>query len=121
MASRIGVECSTLFAYENGTRRPSLDVLIRISKLFNVTIDSLMGFDKGDYLDATGLTPEQRNSVDEIIIAYKKLNSLLNYAHGICGEDADSTMLTDGMDAFANKLGDLEKRAALKKIMDTRQ
>lgn len=77
MAKRVGVTLSTVAAYENGTRNPSFDVLVRIARLFNVTIDNLLGYTDRDLLDATDLSTEQRNSVQEIISIYRKYNEAI--------------------------------------------
>ena len=37
-AKRLNISKSTVSSYENDSRLPSYDILIRISKLFNVTI-----------------------------------------------------------------------------------
>ncbi|MCL2703720.1 MAG: helix-turn-helix transcriptional regulator [Defluviitaleaceae bacterium] len=76
VAKRIGVTISSVSAYENGTRTPSLVTLIKMAHLFNVSIDYLLGNAKDDYVDVTGLTSEQRSMIDEMISDYKELNLL---------------------------------------------
>lgn len=43
VATSIGITESTLSAYEKGTRKPSFDVLLKIAKYYNVSIDYLVG------------------------------------------------------------------------------
>ena len=62
-ASRINVAKSTVSAYENGTRLPSYDVLVKISELFHVTIDNLLGRSNSYVIDVSGLTPKQRSTI----------------------------------------------------------
>ena len=78
MAERIGVTTSAIAAYENGSRTPSVDVLIKIARLFHVSIDHLLGNTNQDVLDVTDLTADQRNSVMEMIIAHRKYNDAMD-------------------------------------------
>ena len=77
VAERIGVTTSAIAAYENGSRTPSVDVLIRIARLFHVSVDHLLGNVNRDVLDVTDLTADQRNSVMDMIIAHRKLNEAM--------------------------------------------
>ena len=43
LAEKLDGAKSTIAMYENETRRPSLEVLINLSKIFNCSIDYLMG------------------------------------------------------------------------------
>jgi transcriptional regulator with XRE-family HTH domain len=78
MGERIGVAASTIKTYESGHRAPSIYTLLKISKLFNITIEELLGFAKGTYIDVTGLTLEQRSRIEEMISDCKELNQLRN-------------------------------------------
>lgn len=73
-AERIGVTKSTVSAYENGTRLPSYDVLIRVTRVFHVTTDFLLGCGERDSLDVTGLTREQIESIQDIVATYQRHN-----------------------------------------------
>ena len=77
MSERIGVTTSAIAAYENGSRTPSVDVLVRIARMFHVTIDHLLGYTGRDMVDVTDLSAEQRSSVLEMIGAYKKCNEMM--------------------------------------------
>lgn len=50
-ANRINVAKSTVSAYENGSRLPSYDVLVKIADLFHVTTDNLLGRRGGCMID----------------------------------------------------------------------
>lgn len=45
-AQRLWVTKSTISAYEMGTKYPSLDMLIKLAAMYNVTTDYLLGVDK---------------------------------------------------------------------------
>lgn len=75
-ASRINVAKSTVAAYENGSRLPSYDVLVRIADLFHVTTDNLLGRSSVYVMDVSGLTAKQRNSIQDVVTTYKEYNKL---------------------------------------------
>ena len=58
LAQRLGVTKSVISAYETGLRMPSYDVLISISQIFKVTTDYLLGLEKKQGLDLSGLTED---------------------------------------------------------------
>lgn len=70
LAELLQVTKSTISSYESGVRQPSYDVLIKISKIFHVSIDYLLGNSSNCTIDVTGLTDKQRNTVQEIIDLY---------------------------------------------------
>lgn len=51
LAIRLGISASTVSSYENGIRLPSYDILLRMARLFNVTVDSLLGHSSKDMID----------------------------------------------------------------------
>lgn len=73
LAREIGVNKSTIAHYESGTRQPSLSKLIALSRTLGVSTDYLLGINKGGnaYLDVTGLTPKQIQSLNLIIENYR--------------------------------------------------
>lgn len=75
LAARVNVAKATISAYENGSRLPSYTVLIKLSQIFHVSTDNLLGIKNKYSLDVTGLTPYQRSTIQEIIAAYVAYNS----------------------------------------------
>ena len=71
-AERINVTKSTVSAYENGSRLPSYDVLIRIARLFKVSTDHLLGYSEKTEIDVTGLTRKQINVIQDMITTYQR-------------------------------------------------
>ncbi|WP_373894413.1 helix-turn-helix domain-containing protein [Virgibacillus sp. CBA3643] len=43
VADKLGIRSNTLSGYENGTRSPDPEMLVQLSKLYNVTTDYLLG------------------------------------------------------------------------------
>ena len=70
VAERIHISKAMASSYETGIRLPSYDVLIRFARLFGVTTDYLLGFDRAKSVDVTGLSDQQ---VNVILLMVKEL------------------------------------------------
>ncbi|MBX9850125.1 MAG: LexA family transcriptional regulator [Cytophagaceae bacterium] len=68
LAEKIGIKRSLLGAYEEGRAEPGLDYLIKISKIFDVSVDNLISEDLTD--------PERQKAVMQKDIEGKKLRVL---------------------------------------------
>ena len=73
-AQKLGVNKSAITRWENGDVKPTLDVLINISKTFNVSLDWLAGFDTDYEYDTIlkkclnyGISKEKLNLLLELI------------------------------------------------------
>ena len=70
VAEIVGGSKAMISSYELGTRYPPYDVLIKLSRLYDVSTDYLLGVKNNYALDAQGLTPEQftllRSLIDEL-------------------------------------------------------
>ena len=67
LAHQVGVTKSTIAAYENDSRLPSYDVLIKMAEVFKVSIDSLLLNRSEIILDAHGLNHEQLQILERLI------------------------------------------------------
>ena len=76
LAERVGITKATISAYENGTRLPSYDVLIKIAQLFHVSLDNILGYSNKYVIDVTGLDQKQRNTIHEVVSTYRRHNFL---------------------------------------------
>ncbi len=78
LARQLYMNKSMISAYEKESRMPSLDVLIKMSEFFNVTLDYLLGVerehtnDKDRTIDVSGLNDKQINALKEIIKAFRE-------------------------------------------------
>lgn len=90
LAERINITKATVSSYENNTRMPSYDVLLKIASIFHVTTDNLLGFSNKYVVDVSNLNQRQRNIVNEIIRLYgyenEKIKELI---------DGDSSVYND--------------------------
>lgn len=71
LADRLVLTKSVISAYENSVRMPSYEVLISISRIFNVTTDYLLGVENKITLDLSGLTVDEIASIKKLIKAIK--------------------------------------------------
>lgn len=56
LAERIGVTKSVVSFYELQERSPSPDVLIKLSRIFHVSTDYLLGMERNNTIDVSGLS-----------------------------------------------------------------
>ena len=67
LAERIGVTKSVISFYELRERTPSPDILIKLSNVFHVTTDYLLGIERERVLDVSDLTSEQIEVIETMI------------------------------------------------------
>ena len=79
LAERLGVTKSSISSYENGSRLPSYDILLKIARIFKVSTDILLGHgDKNEIsLNVSGLTNEQILFLKTLIEDYRRANIIL--------------------------------------------
>ncbi|MDL2232057.1 helix-turn-helix domain-containing protein [Ruminococcaceae bacterium OttesenSCG-928-L11] len=76
LAKRIGRNISMIGLYENSSRMPSYETLIRIARTFGVSTDYLLGVEpqNDNPFNLDGLTESQAESVLRMIDEYRKAN-----------------------------------------------
>ena len=72
LANRIGVGKSQISYYENGERFPSVDVLIKLSDVFRVTTDYLLGISREKIINLSDLSDEDIAVVTLVANALKQ-------------------------------------------------
>ena len=77
-ASRLGVTKSAISSYENGSRLPSYDILIKISRIFKVSTDYLLGCvdEKSQTVNVSGLFDKQIASIKSSIDTFRAFNAV---------------------------------------------
>lgn len=58
VAQRVNVSKAMISAYETAIKAPSIEVLIRLSRLFGVSVDYLVCVDAPKMIDVSGLDEE---------------------------------------------------------------
>jgi transcriptional regulator with XRE-family HTH domain len=62
-ADKLGIAKSTYAGYESGYREPSLHSLLQIARLFDTTVDYLLGAEKDDFIEITNLIKSHSHSL----------------------------------------------------------
>ena len=75
LAERLWVKKSIISAYETDARPPSLDMLIKYAKEFNVSTDYLLGIEAEKTIKIEGLTDTQIDYVKGLINEFLKVNN----------------------------------------------
>ena len=78
VAKLLGVNNSAISTYENNTRQPSFDILVRLATLYRVSTDYLLGMTNIRSLDLSGLSDEEVVAVSELVAIMTKRNEQLN-------------------------------------------
>lgn len=67
LASLIGVKNSVISFYEVGDRTPSLEVVIKLSKALHISTDKLLGLEKSETVDVSGLTEKDKRYIQSLV------------------------------------------------------
>ena len=67
LAERVGVTKSVISFYELKERTPSPDVLTKLSYIFHVSTDYLLGIERNKTVDVTGLSDDDIKAVQLIV------------------------------------------------------
>lgn len=72
VADRIGLAISAVSSYESGTRYPSYEALIKLSKMFHVSTDYLLGLTSKRDIDVTGLDDSEIELLSQLVDKLRK-------------------------------------------------
>ena len=67
LAEKLGVSKQSVSNWENDNIQPSIEMLLKISRIFSVTTDYLLGEDSRKFLEITGLDPKYIPHIQQII------------------------------------------------------
>lgn len=74
VADRIGLATSAVSSYESGTRYPSYDVFVKLSRIFHVSTDYLLGMTDRRNIDVTGLNDNEIELVSQLVDMLRNKN-----------------------------------------------
>lgn len=74
VAEYISVSKSVISTYENNTREPSIEILIRLAELYHVSIDYLLGKTNKYSLDISDLSDEEAAAISQMVFVMAKKN-----------------------------------------------
>ena len=67
VAERIGLATSAVSSYESGTRYPSYDVFVKLSRIYHVSADYLLGITDKRNIDVTDLNDNEIELVSQLV------------------------------------------------------
>ena len=71
LAQQLGITKGMVSSYETSMRMPSYQILLKISLVFNVSTDYLLGKTTEDMINLSGLSEKQKALVCEIINQFR--------------------------------------------------
>ena len=74
LADRLGVTKSVVSYYELSERYPSPEVLTKLALIFHVSTDHLLGLEKGEVIDLSGLDDEDIITIKRLVSSLKNKN-----------------------------------------------
>ena len=72
LGDRLGITKSVVSFYELRERTPSPEVLVKMAEVFHVTTDFLLGIEKGQTIDVSGLDDEEIATISKMISLLQK-------------------------------------------------
>lgn len=72
IAKQLGVTKQTVSNWENNNILPSVEMLVKVSKLFSVSTDYLLELEDRNFLEISGLTLEELSHIQVIINDIRK-------------------------------------------------
>lgn len=76
LADKVGLVKGSISAYEQGKKYPSVEVLIKLCSVFDVSSDYLIGLSDDMNLMKSELTDEQMSMIRSLIQELEKYNAL---------------------------------------------
>jgi len=67
LAKRLGVTKQSVSNWENDNIQPSVEMVIKLAGVFSVSTDYLLGLERGEYLDMTGLSQEKIAHIRQLV------------------------------------------------------
>ena len=74
LGDRLGVSKQSVSNWENGNIMPSIDVLVKMSDLFQTSTDYILNRDNDLTLDITDLDAEQKAMVQRMVRYFRNIN-----------------------------------------------
>lgn len=76
LADKLDVTKGTVSAYETNAKYPSIEVLIKISNVFSISSDYLLGLSQTSAFENSKLTDEQNLLITELVKQFVHLNNI---------------------------------------------
>lgn len=72
VAAYLDLSRTTISAYECNIKTPSLDVIIKLARLYNTSIDYIVGLDNRFSIELDDLPPKKQKVITEVVEILKK-------------------------------------------------
>ncbi len=73
LAKALGVTKQSVSNWENDNIQPSIDMLVKLAKIFSVSTDYLLGMEHGQSIDLTGLPEDVVAHIRQLVEDFQKL------------------------------------------------
>lgn len=82
LANKIELSKTVISKYENNIQMPTLDTLIKLAAIFNVSMDYITGLEKPQTISLVGLTTEQSEIISVLakIFQNKGISRQMNFS-----------------------------------------
>lgn len=81
LAERLWLSKATVSYYEQSLRYPSPEILVKLSEIFHVTTDYLLGIEnKKQTIDVTGLKDEDISFIQNTVDLLRKKNNEISHS-----------------------------------------
>ena len=67
LAKRLNVTKQSVSNWENDNIQPSIEMLVKLARVFSVSTDYILGLEERRYLEVTGLTDEEMSHIQLVI------------------------------------------------------
>lgn len=67
LAKKLNVTKQSVSNWENDNIQPSIDMLVKLARVFSVSTDYILGLEERRYLEVTGLTDEEMSHIQLVI------------------------------------------------------
>ncbi|MBR3243007.1 MAG: helix-turn-helix transcriptional regulator [Parasporobacterium sp.] len=67
VATLIGVSRNTISAYETDLREPTYSKLIRLARIYRVSVETILGISEEEILHLNGLSKKERDLLKDIV------------------------------------------------------
>lgn len=78
VAKLVGVNKSAISTYENDTRQPSFEILIRLAVLYRVSTDYLLGQSNSLSADLSGLSEQDAATICTLVESMTRKTEIIN-------------------------------------------
>lgn len=67
LAKKLNVTKQSVSNWENDNIQPSIEMLVKLARVFSVSTDYILGLEERRYLEVTGLTDEEMSHIQLVI------------------------------------------------------